>query len=101
MIPAGAIADGLKGGATSPISKFTPDGKFVKSWGKIGMQHGEFRTPHALVFDSKGRLWVADRGNHRIEIFDANGTYLESRYMHGRVSGIFIKGATVYAIDSE
>ena len=101
MTTAAAIAEGLKRGATSRISKFTPDGKFVKSWGKIGVRHGEFRTPHALVFDSKGRLWVADRGNHRIEIFDANGNYLESRYMYGRVSGIFIKGATVYAIDSE
>jgi DNA-binding beta-propeller fold protein YncE len=96
-----AIAEGLKRGATARISKFTPDGKFVKSWGRIGVRHGEFRTPHALVFDSRGRLWVADRGNHRIEIFDADGNYLESRYMYGRISGIFIKGDTVYAIDSE
>jgi DNA-binding beta-propeller fold protein YncE len=101
MTTEAAIAEGLKRGATARISKFTPDGTFVKSWGKIGVRHGEFRTPHALVFDSKGRLWVADRGNHRIEIFDADGTYLESRYMYGRTSGIFIKGNMVYAIDSE
>src|SRR5262245_13248883 len=101
MTTAAAIADGIKRGATSRISKFTPDGKFVKSWGQIGVRHGEFRTPHAMVFDSKGRLWVADRGNHRLEIFDADGKYLESRYMYGRVSGIFINGATVYALDSE
>jgi len=96
-----ALEEGLKRGATSRISKFSPDGKFIKSWGKIGIKHGEFRTPHSLAFDSKGRLWVADRGNHRIEIFDQDGTYLESRYMFSRVSGIFIKGETVYAIDSE
>jgi DNA-binding beta-propeller fold protein YncE len=96
-----AIAEGIKRGATSRISKFSPDGKFIKSWGKIGVRHGEFRTPHALMFDAKSRLWVADRGNHRIEIFDADGKYLESRYMYGRVSGFFIKGNTVYAIDSE
>ncbi len=101
MTTAAAIAEGLKRGATSRLSKFSPEGKFVKSWGKIGVRHGEFRTPHALAFDAKGRLWVADRGNHRIEIFDADGNYLESRYMYGRISGIFIKGATVYAIDSE
>ncbi|HEX7138432.1 MAG TPA: hypothetical protein VF219_11320 [Vicinamibacterales bacterium] len=101
MTTAAAVAEGLKRGATSRISKFTPDGKFIKSWGKIGVRHGEFRTPHALAFDSKGRLWVADRGNHRLEIFDKDGTYLESRYMYGRTSGIFIKGNTVYAIDSE
>ena len=96
-----AIEEGLKRGATARISKFSPDGKFIKSWGKIGVRHGEFRTPHAMVFDSRGRLWVADRGNHRIEIFDQEGKYLESRYMFGRVSGIFLRGNMVYAIDSE
>ena len=101
MTSANAVAEGIRHGATSRISKFSPDGKFIKSWGGIGVRHGEFRTPHALAFDSRGRLWVADRGNHRIEIFDQNGTYLESRYTYGRVSGLFIKGDTVYAIDSE
>jgi sugar lactone lactonase YvrE len=101
MTTPNAVAEGLKRGATSRISKFSPDGKFVKSWGGIGVKHGEFRTPHALKFDSKGRLWVADRGNHRIEIFDKDGKYLESRYSFSRPSGIFIKGETVYVIDSE
>ena len=101
MVTAKAVAEGIARGATSRISKFSPDGKFIKSWGQIGLRHGEFRTPHALKFDSQGRLWVADRGNHRIEIFDQNGTYLESRYMFSRPSGIFIKGETVYVIDSE
>ena len=101
MITANAVAEGIKRGATSRISKFSPDGKFIKSWGGIGVRHGEFRTPHALAFDARGRLWVADRGNHRIEIFDQNGTYLELRYMFGRPSGLFIKGDTVYVIDSE
>ena len=101
MVTTKAIEEGLARGATSRISKFTRDGKFVKSWGKIGVRHGEFRTPHALMFDSKGRLWVADRGNHRLEIFDQEGKYLESRYMYGRISGFFIKDNQVYAIDSE
>ena len=101
MTTAQAVAQGIQRGATSRISKFTPDGKFIKSWGGIGYKHGEFRTPHALKFDSRGRLWVADRGNHRIEIFDADGKYLESRYSFSRPSGIFIKGETVYVIDSE
>jgi sugar lactone lactonase YvrE len=96
-----AIAEGIKRGATARISKFSPDGKFIKSWGRLGVRHGEFRTPHALVFDAKGRLWVTDRGNHRLEIFDQEGKYLESRYMYGRISGLFIKDNMVYAIDSE
>jgi sugar lactone lactonase YvrE len=96
-----AIQEGLARGATSRISKFTPDGKFIKSWGKIGTKHGEFRTPHALMFDAQGRLWVADRGNHRIEIFDQDGNYLESRYSFSRPSGFFIRGDKLYVIDSE
>jgi DNA-binding beta-propeller fold protein YncE len=96
-----AITDGLAKGATSRISKFSADGKFLKSWGKIGVKHGEFRTPHALMFDAKGRLWVADRGNHRIEIFDQEGAYLESRYAFSRPSGFFISHDTLYVIDSE
>src|ERR1700694_4698755 len=101
MITTNAVAEGIKRGATSRISKFSPDGKFIKSWGGLGGGDGEFRQPHALVFDARGRLWVADRGNHRIEIFAQNGTYLESRYMYGRVSGLFIKGKMVYGTASE
>ncbi len=101
MTTAAAIAEGIARGATSRISKFSPDGKFIKSWGSIGVRHGEFRTPHALAFDGRGRLWVADRGNHRLEVYDQDGKYLESRYQFSRVSGIFIKGDTLYAIDSE
>ena len=96
-----AMEEGREAGDTARILKFSADGTFIKGWGQIGVQHGEFRTPHALVFDSQGRLWVADRGNHRIEIFDQDGNYLESRYSYGRISGIFIEDEIVYAIDSE
>ena len=83
------------------VLKYSADGTFIKEWGQIGVRHGEFRTPHALAFDAQGRLWVADRGNHRLEIFDQDGNYLESRYAYGRISGIFINDDTVYAINSE
>jgi len=97
-----AMADGRAAGMTSRIMKFAPDGTFIKQWGQIGVRHGEFRTPHAMAFDSRGRLWVADRGNHRIEIFDQEGNYLESRYMFSRISGLFISEDDIlYAIDSE
>ncbi len=96
-----AMQEGLEAGRTARILKYSVDGTFIKEWGQIGVRHGEFRTPHALAFDAQGRLWVADRGNHRLEIFDQEGNYLESRYAYGRISGIFIKNDTVYAIDSE
>ena len=97
-----AIEAGREAGATGRILKFAPDGTFIKEWGRIGTLHGEFRTPHALAFDSQGRLFVADRGNHRIEIFDQDGNYLDSLYSYGRISGIFItEDDMLYAIDSE
>ena len=96
-----AMEEGREAGYTARILKFSADGTFINAWGRIGVRHGEFRTPHALAFDSQGRLWIADRGNHRIEIFDQEGNYLESRYMYGRISGIFIKDEMVYTIDSE
>ena len=97
-----AIQEGREAGQTARILKFAPDGTFIMQWGEIGLEHGQFRTPHALAFDAQGRLWVADRGNHRLEIFDQEGNYLESRYIYGRISGIFISDdQTVYAIDSE
>ncbi len=97
-----AMEEGRAAGNTARIMKFAPDGTFIKEWGQIGVRHGEFRTPHALEFDSYGRLWVADRGNHRLEIFDQDGNYLESRYAYGRISGLYITDDNmVYAIDSE
>ena len=97
-----AIAAGREAGLTGRILKFAPDGTFIKEWGRIGTLHGEFRTPHAVEFDSQGRLFVADRGNHRIQIFDQDGNYLDSLYSHGRISGIFITpDDMLYSIDSE
>lgn len=103
------VSDGHSGqtenppaGATGRIMKFTKDGKFIKQWGRIGSAPGEFRTPHALAFDSRGRLFVADRGNHRIQIFDQDGRFIASYAQFSRVSGLFITpDDMLYAIDSE
>jgi hypothetical protein len=102
MTSAEAIEEGRAEGLTGRIVKFSADGEYMMEWGEIGTEHGQFRTPHALAFDSQGRLWVADRGNHRLEIFDQQGNYLESRYQYGRISDLFItEDDMVYAIDSE
>jgi sugar lactone lactonase YvrE len=84
------------------ISKFSPDGKFIKTFGSYGYGPGQFRGPHAMAFDSKGRLFVADRGNRRIQIFDQEGTHLDTWYQFSRISGLAITSDdTLYAIDSE
>ena len=88
--------------ALSRISKFSPDGTFIKSWGSWGFGTGEYRAPHSLSMDSQGRLFVADRGNRRIQIFDQEGAHLDSWYQFSRISGLFIDdNDMLYAIDSE
>ena len=89
-------------GAIGRISKFSPDGKFIKSWGSFGYGQSQFRGPHSLAMDSRGRLFVADRGNRRIQIFDQEGKYLDTWYQFSRISGLYIDAKDVlYAIDSE
>ena len=103
------VSDGHSGqnpdpppGSTGRILKFDKDGNFIKEWGELGFRPGQFRTPHGMEFDSQGRLYVADRGNHRIQIFDQDGTLLETYTQYSRISGLFITDDdTLYAIDSE
>ncbi len=84
------------------VSKYTPDGKFIKSFGGFGYGPGQFRGAHSLAMDSRGRLFVADRGNRRIQIFDQEGKHLETWYQFSRISGLYLDAAdTLYAIDSE
>ena len=64
------VADGHDADLNNRIVKFSSDGTFIKAWGQTGSENGEFRDPHALVMDSRGRLFVGDRGNGRIQIFD-------------------------------
>ena len=84
------------------IVKFTKNGKFIKAWGKLGAGPGEFKSPHALAMDSQGRLFVADRGNSRIQIFDQDGKFIAQWAQFGRPSGLYIDAKdTLYAIDAD
>jgi sugar lactone lactonase YvrE len=96
----GTVAPDLPPDTITRIIKFTPEGKFVKAWGSLGSRPGQFRNPHALVFDSQGRLLVADRVNGRIQIFNQDGKYLTEYRDFGAPSGLFItKDDTLYATD--
>ena len=84
------------------IVKLSKDGKFIKAWGKLGTGPGEFHSPHALAMDSQGRLFVADRGNSRIQIFDQDGKFIAQWPQFGRPSGLYIDAKdTLYAIDAD
>ena len=64
------VADGHGTEGNNRILKFDSKGKFLMTWGSTGAEAGEFRDPHALAMDSRGRLFVGDRGNSRLQIFD-------------------------------
>jgi DNA-binding beta-propeller fold protein YncE len=84
------------------ISVFDRTGKFLRTIGKTGTGPGEFRTPHGIKFDSQGRLIVADRHNHRIQILGKDGKYVGELRDFSRVSGLAIdRSDTIYAADSE
>jgi DNA-binding beta-propeller fold protein YncE len=84
------------------ISVFDRDGKFLRIIGKTGSGPGEFRTPHMLKFDSQGRLIVADRHNHRIQILTKDGKYVGEYPAFSRPSGLAIdSNDTIYVADSE
>ncbi len=84
------------------ISVFDRNGKLLRTIGKTGTGPGEFRTPHALEFDSKGRLVVADRHNHRIQILTKDGTFVAEIDSFGRTSGLAIdRNDIIYTADSE
>src|SRR5690606_38462308 len=62
------VADGHDATGNNRIVKLSPEGRFLAEWGRTGDGEGEFRDPHSLAMDSRGRLFVADRGNNRIQI---------------------------------
>jgi len=84
------------------ISVFDKNGKYLRSFGKAGMGPGEFRTPHALAFDSKGNLVVADRHNHRVQLLTKTGEFIREYDNFSRVSGLAVgPGDVLFATDSE
>jgi len=81
------VADGHN---NNRVVKFTKDGTYIKEWGTRGTEPGQFNVPHAIAVDSRGRVFVADRGNMRVQIFDADGTFIDQWKQFGRPSGILI-----------
>ncbi len=73
------------------IVKYAPDGRFVKEWGRMGSEPGNFREPHDLyVGGSKGYVYVADRQNNRIQVFDQEGAFVAEWPQFGQPSSVFV-----------
>lgn len=104
VAPSGEIfvADGHGSGGNNRIARFAADGSYLGSFGETGTGPGQFSDPHALAMDSQGRLFVGDRNNNRVQLFDQEGNFLEEWLQFGRPSGIFITADdTIYVADSE
>lgn len=66
------ISDGY---GNARVHKYSPDGKLLRSWGESGSDPGQFNLPHNVTCDADGWVYIADRENHRVQVFDGNGRY--------------------------
>jgi hypothetical protein len=81
------VSDGY---CNARVHKFAPDGRHILSWGAAGIGPGEFNIPHNITCDADGWVYVADRENHRIQIFDGEGRYQAQWNNIHRPSALFM-----------
>ena len=85
------VSDGY---SNAVVHKFDSDGRFIMSWGRSGTDPGEFNTVHNIAIDNDDWVYIADRENHRIQIFDNKGTFQTQWVNLAMASCIFIKHST-------
>lgn len=95
------VAQGHTPGATGNprVLKFDKNGKFIKSWGGKGKEPGKFDVAHGLAFDAKGQLWVTDRENQRIQIFDQDGKYIKELKYAGLPCSLDIGRQNIFMVN--
>jgi len=76
------------GKGESRVLKFDADGEFVKTWGGEGSGPGQFNVPHSIITDARGLLYIADRSNQRIQVFDGDGNYVRETRHPGTPCGL-------------
>ena len=81
------VADGY---SNAKVHKYNKDGKYLFSWGESGTGEGQFNIVHNVSTDSEGLVYVADRENHRIQVFDKNGNYLDQWINLSRAACLYI-----------
>ena len=81
------VSDGY---SNARVHKFTSNGEFISSWGESGTDEGQFNIVHNIAIDSEGLIYVADRENHRIQIFDREGKYINQWVNMARTAAIYI-----------
>src|SRR5207247_6913011 len=83
------------------IAKLTSDGSYFTEWGKKGKEPGQFATAHGLAIDSQDRIYVADRGNQRVQVFDTNGKHLADWTGFGNPFGLLVVGNELLASEGD
>jgi len=86
------VSDGY---CNARVHKYAPDGKLLLSWGDSGTDPGQFNIVHNIATDSAGWVYVADRENHRIQVFDPNGKFETQWVNMARPCGLYIDQATI------
>ena len=76
------------GKGESLVHKFTANGDYIKTWGGTGKESGKFDQPHSIVINHKGLLYIADRSNQRIQVFDGDGNYVRETSHPGTPCGL-------------
>ena len=92
------VSDGY---GNARVHKYAPDGTFLLAWGESGTDPGEFNIVHNIATDSAGWVYVADRENHRIQVFDPNGKFETQWVNMARPCGLYIDQATDIAYVGE
>jgi DNA-binding beta-propeller fold protein YncE len=90
------VTDGY---GNSRVLKFDRTGRLLKQWGTKGTRPSEFDLPHSICLDAKGRVYVGDRENDRVQIFDAEGKFLEEWKESGAPYGLFLAGDRLFVAD--
>ena len=95
------IVQGHTPGATGDprVLKFDKTGRFIKSWGGKGKEPGKFEVAHGIAVDAKGLLWVTDRENQRIQIFDADGKFIKELKYAGLPCALDIGNQYIYMVN--
>jgi DNA-binding beta-propeller fold protein YncE len=86
-------------GGDPRVLKFDKTGKFITTWGGKGTEPGKFEVAHGVEFDAKGLLWVTDRENQRIQVFDTDGKYIRDMKYAGLPCGLHMGEDFIYMVN--
>lgn len=95
------VADGHQPHANDRVMKFDSRGRYLVEWGGNGTNPENFSTPHSLAIDKERRIYVADRGNKAVKVFDENGKLLNVWTQFGSPTAVYVRNEMLYVADGD